>query len=350
MPGGHGMVEIDGAYGEGGGQLLRTAVALSAITGRPARVANIRAGRPSPGLAAQHVTAVRAVAELCGASVSGLALRSRALRFAPGVPRAGAFSFDVGTAGSAVLVLQALMPVAAALRLPCRVRITGGTDVRGAPGVDYMQAVLLPLLAEIGLKASIAVQRRGYFPGGGGELEAEILPGDLQPLRLGPPAGLLRIRGRSHVGNLPPDIAERMRASTMQALVEFKAPIDIEAMALDQQGAAGQGGAITVWAQAANSFVGACRVAERGVRAETLGAEAGCELREDLNAAVALDVHAADQVLIYLALAGGESGFTTRRMSSHATTAMWLIEQFLPAKFDTAEIAGKIRVRVRPGS
>ena len=251
------VLAIDGAYGEGGGQLLRTAVALAAVTRRSIVIDNIRAGRPQPGLAAQHRTAIAAAAALCDAEVGGLALRSRSLTFTPGTLRGGSHRFDIGTAGSVTLVLHALLPVLVACGEPADVTLRGGTDVRAAPPLDYFAHVTLPLLARMGIDARLAVRRRGYFPRGGGQ------------------------------------------------------------------------------------------VAQRGVRAETLGSAVASELTRDLGAGVCLDVHAGDQIPVYLALAGSGS-FSTREVTRHARTAMWLIEQFLPVRFECTAEGPRIRVRVVP--
>lgn len=341
------MLEIDGAHGEGGGQLVRTAVALAAVTGRPARISNIRAGRSKPGLAAQHVAAVRAVAGLCGGSVENLALKSSQIEFRPGRRSGGAFKFEIGTAGSISLVLQALLPVAASGAAPCRATIGGGTDVRGAPPIDYLQHVLLPLLGRMGVRVALDVRRRGYYPRGGGEVELSVQPGKLRPMRLEDPGRPLRIGGLAHVAGLPLSVAERMRDAAARQLATGTAKPGIATALLEEGPAAGQGGAVVLWAELENSTLGAGRVAERGVRAETLGEAAGRELGEDLAAGAALDVHAADQMLVYLALAGGESSFTTRALTSHACTAMWLIEQFLPARLGISAAGTCTRVSVR---
>jgi len=341
------MLDIDGAYGEGGGQLLRTAVALAAVTGRPTRIRDIRARRRKPGLAAQHLTAVRAVGALCDARIEGLAPGARELAFTPGTLRGGEFSFDVGTAGSVTLVLQALVPVMLASRRACRVVVTGGTDVRAAPPLDYFREVLLRLLARMGARVRLAVHRRGYFPQGGGQVEVAVEPdARLAPFAAPSPGRLLGLHGSSHVANLPPDIARRMRAAALDAL---RPPADaqphIEVAALAEDAAQGRGGAIVAWAETEASVLGAGAVAQRGLPAETLGESVGAELRADLQAGASLDVHAADQLLVYLALAAGRSVFATRSLSSHARTAMWLIEQFLPARFDTA-VEGEQLTRV----
>jgi len=341
------MLVIDGAYGEGGGQLLRTAVALSAITRRAVRVSNIRAKRNRPGLAAQHIAAVRAVAALCDARVSGLVLRSTEVDFDPGPIRGGSFRFDVGTAGSAMLVLQALLPVALAGGIPCRVIVAGGTDVRGAPPADYVQKVVLPLLARMGAKASLAVPRRGYYPGGGGEIDFALEPSELHGRRWFGHSRAWRIEGHAHVARLPLQVAERMRAATLRTLAAQGLNATVAASALDEQLAHGPGGAVALWACCEDAVLGAARVAERGVRAEALGAAVAAETAADIAAGAALDVHAADQMLVYLALARGESEFTTRELSSHARTAIWLIERFLPVSFEMAREHGVVRVDIR---
>lgn len=338
------MIEIDGSYGEGGGQLVRTAVALAAITGTPVRLRNVRARRDKPGLAPQHLAAMRAVASLCEAECTGLELRSQAFTLAPSSLRAGTFRFDVGTAGSVTLVLQAVLPVLACALARSRVTVTGGTDVRAAPPLDYFRRVLLELLARMGVKARCEVRRRGYYPRGHGEVEIAVAPGRPQALEFAASPGAARIEGLAHVGNLPAHIAERMRGAALGALGERRARIDTAV--LGAADANGQGGAVVLWARAGGSVLGAGRVAERGVRAEKLGAEAGAELAADLAAGAALDAHASDQLLVYLALAGG-GGFTTRALTSHARTAIWLIEQFLPVRFAVAEGAGLARVEVR---
>ena len=343
------MLEIDGAYGEGGGQLLRTAVALAAITGRPIRVRRIRAQRDKPGLAPQHLAAVRVVAAIAAARATGLELRSDTLEFHPGGIAGGSHRFDVGTAGSVTLVVQALLPVMIAGGAPCAASIVGGTDVRAAPPLDYFGEVLLRLLRRMGVDARLAVRRRGYYPRGGGEVEIAVLPGrDLRPLGADEPGTLRHVAGVAHVGNLPEHIATRMLSSALDRLdppVRARAAIATRVLGPDE--AIGQGGAIVAWACTEHAILGAGRVAERGVRAEALGAAVGDELAADLASGATLDVHAADQLLVYLALARGGS-FATRSLTSHARTAIWLIEQFLPVRFEVSTDGPLTRVAVAP--
>jgi RNA 3'-phosphate cyclase len=339
-------IQIDGSYGEGGGQVLRTAVALAAITGRPLSIHNIRAKRPKSGLAPQHLAAVRAVGALCGASVNGLALRSTALTFAAGELRGGRYDFDVGTAGSITMVLQALLPVLVACGRRSEITVHGGTDVRKAPPLDYFREVTLPLLERMGVRAEMTLQRRGYYPRGGGDVTLAVAPARLRPFDAVKAGPVQRIRGLAHVAGIDVGIAVRMRDACIAALPGC-GPLEprIEIAQLSPQRAVGTGGAIVAWVQTESSVLGAGRVAERGIRAETLGSAVGAELRADLESGASIDVHAADQMLVYLALARGGS-FSTRLLSSHAQTVIWLIEQFLPVRFETAAEGSQVIVRV----
>jgi RNA 3'-terminal phosphate cyclase (ATP) len=342
------VLEIDGSYGEGGGQLVRTAVALAAVTGREIAVRNIRTKRDKPGLAPQHLAAVRAVAALCEAQVQGLELRSQALRFAPRALSGGEHRFDVGTAGCVTLVLQALLPAMVASGRSVSVTVTGGTDVRQAPSIGYFANILLPLLDRMGVAAQLEVIRRGYYPRGGGEVHLRLAPCTLRPIALEEPGGVVAIEGHAHVANLPEHIATRMRDAALERLAAVPGPAPrIGVETLDWMQAMGRGGAIVVWARTEHSVLGAGRVAELGVRAEALGATVGQELVNDLTAGATADLHAADQLLVYLALAGGGS-YLARSLTTHAQTAMWLIEQFLPVRFTAAAKDELVHVSVEP--
>jgi RNA 3'-phosphate cyclase len=262
--------------------------------------------------------------------------------------RGGDFQFDVGTAGSITLVLQALLPAMIHSGESVRVRIIGGTDVRAAPPFDYFQHVLLTLLSRMGARVRGELQRRGYYPRGGGEVEVVVDPGTLHALQLDCAGKLKALSGNAHVVNLPGHIVERMRSAAIIPLRKFgvtESTIKTQVLSKDQ--AYGQGGAIVLWAETERSVFGAGRVAQRGVSAEQLGNEAGAELAADLGAGVALDIHASDQLLIYLALAGGTSQVTARALSSHAQTTIWLIEQFLPVRFETASYGTGILIAMR---
>jgi RNA 3'-phosphate cyclase len=198
----------------------------------------------------------------------------------------------------------------------------------------------------MGVRVRIEVLQRGYFPRGGGEVAVEVLPSlPLQPLILDAPGALREIRGFAHIANLPEHIVQRMANSALAELSAFPAP-SIDQAVLGADKAIGAGGAIVLVAHMAHTILGASAIAQRGVPAETLGSEAGRLMREEISAGATLDIHAADQVLIYLALAGGASRFRARRLSSHALTTIWLLEQFLPVRFNIMEANSLVRVEV----
>jgi RNA 3'-phosphate cyclase len=340
-------IDIDGSHGEGGGQLVRMACALAALTTRPIRLTNVRARRDPPGLAPQHLAAVQAVAALCGGECEGLALRAREFVLRPGPIRAGDFRFDVGTAGSITLVLQALWPVALRAPAPVELRVRGGTDVRAAPPLDYLRHVLQPLLARVGVSPRLEIVQRGYYPRGGGEVRCRIEPARPGSLVLVQPGAIRELGGALHVANLPAHVLERMERTARNQLARF-GPVSLAVDLLGPDRAAGPGGAAVLWAHTAHSLLGGGEVAQRGVPAETIATRAAQALAVELDAGVALDLHASDQLLIYLALADRASQFTAREFSSHARTTAWLLEQFLPVRVDAAPAGGAVRIDVAP--
>lgn len=343
------MLEIDGSQGEGGGQLVRCAVALAALTGTPIRLTRVRSKRHPPGLAAQHLAAVRCVAALCGAETPGLALHARDIGFVPGPVRGGFFHLDVGTAGSAVLVLQAAVPVALVAPAPVTLLVSGGTDVHGAPAFDYAQGVWQPLLRRIGLDVTLHAERRGYFPRGGGLVRAEIRPGVPRALSLPGPGAVRGIGGVAHSAGLPAHVVERMAAHAEERLSRH-GTVALRRLMLGSGKAVGTGGAIALWADCEGAPVGASAVARRGVRAEAVAEEAASELAADLDTGANLDLHASDQLPVYLARAGGPSEYVVRRDSRHAATVRWLLGRFLDVRWETrATPDGGLRCRIRPG-
>jgi RNA 3'-phosphate cyclase len=245
-------------------------------------------------------------------------------------------------------VVQALLPAALAAGAPVRIHLTGGTDVRGAPPLDYLRFVLLPLLAQMGAEVELTLQRRGYYPRGGGEVELVIQPCRLKPLRIEAPGAVRDIRGIAHIANLPAHIATRMQQTAVRLLADV-ARVEIEQQMLGRDQAIGQGGAIVLWARTAHTLLGGSEVAQRGIPAERIAETAARTLREDISAGATLDLHAADQMLIYGALAQGPSCFLARRLTSHAQTALWLLQQFLPLRVDTRSAGACTRVEMEPG-
>ena len=340
------MMEIDGSHGEGGGQLLRMAVALSAITRIPVAVRRIRAGRPNPGLAAQHLTALRAVAEVASAEVSGLEIGSAEMTFTPGDLVGGDHSFDVGTAGSVTLVLQACLPVAFAAKDSSHLRVVGGTDVKWSPPLDAFAKVFLPWIRRLGGQADLLSHRRGYYPRGGGEVEISVQPtASWSPVRLSDPGAVERVRGIAHISNLSDDIAGRMKAAAIRRLHGLPDP-KIEERVYPGEDAVGQGGAIVLWAEREHTLLGADALAERGKTAERVGEEAAERLEAEVLSGATVDMHSADQILVYLALADQPSSFLVREVSGHLRTMAWLIPQFLKREVEFQTIGDLTRVKI----
>ena len=341
------MLEIDGSYGEGGGQLVRMAVALSALSSTPIRVVNVRAKRKNPGLAAQHATAIRAVAKMCDARVDGVEVASDAFTFEPRALHGGKFSFDIGTAGSIALVLQACLP--AAFRAgDTELEIRGGTDVPWSPPLDYFGHVFLGLLRKMGGRADVEVAMRGYYPRGGGLVRVRVEePAKWRPLRLSSRGGITQIAGRAHASNLPEDVVGRMKSSALTELSNFMT-VRIHAETLGPDRAAGPGGALVLWAETPETILGASGLAEKGKRAEKVGREAAVGLVAEMESRATLDLHASDQVLAYAAFATGPSEFLVREVSDHARTMMWLLSSFEGTQFHIASEGGLQRVTVTP--
>lgn len=351
---------IDGAFGEGGGQILRTSVTLAAMTGTPVRIENIRARRPNPGLAAQHVTAVCAVAAICRARVTGAEIGAQTLDFAPGgPPAAGDYTFDVaearegGSAGATTLVAAAVVPPLSLTAGQSVVTIRGGTHMAWSPPFDYMRDVWFPALARIGIDGSAELAAWGWFPRGGGEIRLTLhgraaAARPLTPLMLADPGELRRIRGRAVAANLPAHIPQRMADRARALLAEGGAPVDIVA---ERVRAASPGAGIFLCAEYEAISCGFSALGEVGVPAEKVAEDAVDCLRAHQASGAALDLHLADQILLPLAFAGGVSEFTLPRISRHLETNARIIEQFGTARiFLTSEIGGVARVRIVPQS
>ena len=226
--------------------------------------------------------------------------------------------------------------------------ITGGTDIRAAPPLDYFRYILLPLLSRMGIKAKIDVLCRGYYPRGGGEVVVEVAPStQIQPLILDVAGELVKICGFAHISNLPAHIVQRMVGAALAELTVFPTPT-IDQIILGVSDAIGAGGAIVLAAHMKHTVLGASATAQRGVPAEQLGSAAGHLLYEEILSGATLDIHASDQVLIYLAMARGISCFLARNLSSHAATTIWLLEQFMPVRFNVRPEGNLVRVEVRP--
>ncbi len=318
-------VDIDGSYGEGGGQILRSAVALSAVTGKEVRVHDIRANRPHPGLSAQHVAAIEGVRELSDAKVRGNRLGSIELSFVPGRVKGGMYTLDTGTAGSISLILQALVLSSLRTEEPMQFQIKGGTNVRWSPPLDYYELVLFPLLERMGLKLSMSIDERGFYPEGGGKATVNIGPSIcLRPLILDERGELIGIRGRCFSQNLNPKVCHRM----CSAFTRSMAPLEVS-LEQDIRPGPSTGAGLSVTASYENVNLGGGCLGEQGLPSEVVGRRAASTLHREMDSGSTLDLYGADQILPFMALAEGRSLFYVRDLTGHLWTQIWLLEQFL---------------------
>lgn len=330
------MIEIDASFGEGGGQILRSALALSVITGKAMHLTRIRANRPQPGLKPQHLKAVEAAALISAARVEGASLGSQILRFEPAQLKSGEYDFDIGTAGSVSLLLQTLCLPLSFADGPSGLTLAGGTHVPWSPCFHYLQWQWLPYLAEAGYHVACSLERAGFFPRGGGMLHATVTPSrPHSPLRLIRRGRLLRIRGLSAVGRLDRTIAERQRRQAVDRLHDLAVPLEI---AVTDVPAASPGTFIALLAEFEGGRCCACALGARHKRAEKVADEAVDELRADIASGGAIDAWLADQLLLPLAFVPGESALSVCRISRHLLTNVELLGYFLSA---AVEIEGE---------
>lgn len=337
------MIELDGSIGEGGGQVLRTALGLSVATGQPFQLTGIRARRSKPGLAAQHLAAVRGVARLSRAEVEGDELGSQDLAFRPGVVREGKEVIDVGTAGSITLVLQACLLALVSRPTKVELVVHGGTDVPMAPPLSYCDRVILPLLAKIGYRVGMEVGARGFYPEGGGRVSVRTEGGDLLPFEVLEVRRPDKIEGVAFSQNLPEHVTRRMTNESKRLLMDV-GPVNIK---VEESKGISTGVGLVLYADLGRTILGSSCLGERGMPSELVARKAGEDLRAELRGAT-LDVHAADQILPYLALAQGPSRFLVREVSQHLRTQLSTVSAFLPTLFTCSERDGLTMVTVLP--
>jgi RNA 3'-terminal phosphate cyclase (ATP) len=338
------LLEIDGNYGEGGGQILRSSLSLSAIIGRPIQITNIRAGRKKPGLEAQHLTCVNAIATITNAEVRGDSLGSQTLTFVPQGISGGKYTFDVAdirpSAGALSLVFQSIALPLAHADVASTVTLRGGTHVPWSPNVHYLQEIFLPMAAKFGFQGSLKLNKWGWYPRGGGEAIATIQPvSNWQSVELRERGELKAITGISAVSNLPDHIATRQRHQIKRRLERPGGPpLKID---LVQGESIDPGTLVFLNASFENVRAGFSALGERGKPAERVADDACQELEDFLASGAAIEPHLADQLILLMALAKGESSFTTSRITRHLTTNIWLVEQFLPVRFEVSGVEGE---------
>jgi RNA 3'-terminal phosphate cyclase (ATP) len=321
------QLEIDGSYGEGGGQILRTALSLSCLLSRPFRIVNIRKNRRKPGLMPQHLMAVRASAEISGAKVRGDTAGSIELVFEPSGTRPGDYFFDIGTAGSTSLLLQAVLPPLVFSRGESSVVLKGGTHVPFSPPYEYISKIFIPALEKLGIRLECQIKRYGFYPKGGGEIRVRILPASaVKGVNLTERGKNKIVWGISAVANLPSGIAERQKSAALAHLSGIGVEGEIEVLRVPSFG---KGTFIFLEAQAGTCAAGFSSLGEIGKKAEAVGEEAARELIDYFLTSACLDPHLADQILLYLAAAEGPGTFTTSRITQHLLTNIKIIEDFL---------------------
>jgi RNA 3'-terminal phosphate cyclase (ATP) len=334
---------IDGSYGEGGGQVLRTALALAAILRRPVEIQNIRGGRKKPGLRPQHLAAVQALTMITSAHVQGAEQGSTHLYFEPRDLAGGTYRLDVGTAGSTSLVLQAIIPGLLFAKEPSQVTITGGTHVPWSPCFHYLRDVFAPALKEMGGSVFLENRRWGWYPKGGGEVIASISPmAALRAMERGRPGELRDAYLLSAVSNLAASIAERQRDQALKrfAAQGYAAP-EVELLESPSRGV---GTLVFIRARFDKTVAGFSSLGARGKPAEKVADEACSAFFHFVASRAAVDNHLSDQLVPYMALAKGHSSFVVGTITEHLMTNMWVIEQFLPVKFDVDREIGRVGV------
>ena len=351
------LIEIDGSFGEGGGQILRTACSLSTITKKPCRVFNIRMGREKPGLMPQHLLGIQALSQLCNGKLEGDFLGSEEIKFYPGDIYRDRVSVNIPTAGSITLVLQTLIPLALFASKPVKIIFNGGsTDTFFSPTTDYFRYCFLKILEKIGAKIEINILKRGYYPEGDAKLEAKIDPAKLKPLNLTERGKLNKIIAISGASEFLKNnkVAERQLAGVREVLGNLKLPIEERVEYYQTQCPGSQICLIAEFAlrqghsaelsrsprgnpdqsrRIENTIIGVDNLGKLGKKAEDVGKEAALELLKEQKSNACLDKHLADQILPYLSLANGKSQVMVSEITDHCKTNIWVIEKFLDGKF-----------------
>ena len=339
------MIEIDGSYGSGGGAVLRVASALSAVTGKPVHVFNIRKGRPTPGLKTQHLEGLKAVATLCGGRLEGAEFGSEEIWLHPGKIQGRKLDISVGTAGSTGLLFQSLKLPASQAEKKTTINIKGGaTFGKWAPPLLTSKNILLPTLQRMGYKAGIDIEKHGFFPAGGARVSITVSPcKEFKPLELTELGKITHLGGLSvaSVHLQKARVAERQARAAEQLLKNKGFQPMIKHMYV-QADCPGSG--IVLWASDGKVMLGGDRIGERGRKAEDVGRDAAFSLFKVLQSRAAVDEKLSDQLLVFMALARGASSITAPRLTNHAKTNIWAIQKFLDVEFKTKEQAGKVLI------
>lgn len=320
------MIEIDGASGEGGGQILRSSLTLSMITGQPFRMTNIRANRPKPGLMRQHLVAVQAAAQICNGEIASAAVGAQTLEFRPGKIKGGEYQFAIGTAGSCTLVLQTLIPALLYADGPSTIHITGGTHNMMAPPAHFLQRSYGRVLADMGATLDIELQRFGFYPAGGGAIQARITPcAKLNAIELMESGERITGYAESFIAGVPVSVANRELECVGVGMGWNESQLLVRGLSNDQ----GPGNALLMTLEQQNVINVFSEFGEKMVRSETVARNLLAQVRRFIISGATVGEHLADQIMLPFALAGGGS-FTTNTVTQHAKTNAEVIGQFLP--------------------
>jgi len=336
------MIEIDGAIGYG--QVLRSAIALSALLLKPIKIFNIRKGRSRPGLRPQHLTGVKIAGEFCDAEIKGLEIGSTEVEFIPRELNVTDKKIDIGTAGQISLLLQTLTPLLIFSDKPVTLDITGGSAGLGAPTIQFVKHVTFPILSKLGIPLpEIEVIKEGFYPRGGARIKVKTFPvKKLNSIQLTERGKVKTVKGTSIAGSLPKDVVERQTNSAIKTLKDYGFEnVDMSSQLVKTFSL---GTSITLWAECENSILGADNIGKRGVRAETIGKECAKELIKSIESKAALDKYMADQILPFLALAEGKSKITVEKITPHCRTNISVCEKILGVKFKVDEEKREIDV------
>ncbi|MFH0748860.1 MAG: RNA 3'-terminal phosphate cyclase [Candidatus Bathyarchaeota archaeon] len=342
------VIEIDGSFGEGGGQILRMSLALAALVGKPIKIKNVRSRRSPPGIRPQHQTAVKAIAAYSQAVVKGCSIGSTELEYSPRKIRGGNFSFDAETAASTSLILQSLIPLMAFSNENSFLDLHGGTNNPWAPPIDYIQHVFLPILSKTGFRGSLELVRRGFYPQGGGFIQASAEPiRRFKPIVLTKVGEIQRISGLSYSSRLPKHIGERMARSANVTLLNggFKeANIRCECLQKnDKYSAISPGcGIILIAESSTGAILGSDSLGEPKKIAERVGQEAAESLVKQLKTGVPVSKHLGDQLIIYMALANGRSEIAIEELTLHTLSCIYVSKTIIDANFEILGDLGRV--------
>jgi RNA 3'-terminal phosphate cyclase (ATP) len=341
------MIEIDGSQKSGSGTILRLSIALSASLNEPVHISNIRHKRRQPGLRPQHLESVLTAAKLCNAETEGAELGSRELWFKPNSIANGKVKAEIGTAGSISMLLLTVLPICACAKGDVEVHVVGGgTDVRYAPTIHYMKYVLLPVLERAGVKASLTVKRFGYYPKGMGEAVLNVSKGSkFRAVCMEEFGEIDKIEGVSVCTFLEKQKVAERQAEEADKLLRSRG-YDAEVRVVnDQSNPIQKGSSMVLWAKTTGgALVGADSIGERGKPSEAVGREAAERLLKEIQSRATVDVHVADMLVPYVALADGTSTYLTREMTDHIETNIWLTEKILGVKFQVSKVGDLYRI------